>query len=79
MKDLKDIISQAGMTEKDFAWNLKYMVDTDHRTGTEVLEMVNEQTGLSLTKDELYSFLLEHCKNPDGEAFSIENLKRWEK
>jgi len=79
MKELKNMIAQAGMTEKDFAWNIKEMVDVEHMTGSDAVDTLNEQTGLALTKEELYSFLLEHAKNPSGEAFSVENMKRWNK
>lgn len=78
MKELKNMIAQAGMTEKDFAWNLKSAYETNEMKGSELVELVKDQAGIEISKDDLYGFLLEYCKNPDGNAFNYYGMKRWE-
>lgn len=78
MKELKNMIAQSGITEKDFAWDLKSVYTSNEMKGSELVELVRDQAGIEINKGELYSFLLEYCKNPDGNAFNYYGMKRWE-
>src|SRR5690625_6111311 len=66
------------LTEKDFAWDLKSVYTYNEMKGSELVELVRDQAGIEINKGELYSFLLEYCKNPDGNAFNYYGMKRWE-
>ena len=77
MKELKEMIAQSPITEKRFAEKLKHKVVAYRKTGSQIVNIVEGQTGLKIDKDDLYDFISEALDLEP--AFSIDKMKLWSK
>lgn len=78
-KEIKEIESkaeEAGIEPKTLAERLKYLVDVEEKTGSEVVSILEDQTGLDVSKEVVHEFIFKYYKNPAGD-FNKPGQERW--
>lgn len=75
---LEQIGKDHGIKLSELANTIKNLVDIQKKTGSEVVEIIKNDTGLEMTKEEIHTFIFKHYINPAGD-FNYYGRQLWEK